>query len=504
VNHASNGGILRKQLGVVASLIAAALVLTGCAQIGGVLRSEAWNAGHSFGSNLSSSSYMEAFAGCQFAQPQVFPTSSESAYNDFMDGCTTAALSDSGASTSDGNEFESGSDSGQSALGEYPQEGQQYETSAVNLMREEVSFLDSQSSANWTFSKSGDPFGTAIGIVFDDYGGDGGCAIWWYESESDAQLAILNGKVNFFSEFYGQWTYTSGPSMILVAESASHPCYIDATRILKLDESYSPGEPGYEEEAPLEVYEWEPFFEIEQWGEFESYVSGCSTFACGNVQLKLQYTPPREVQAVLIAFYIDEQLVGRFDGQVNSGSVASLLDLDFTGIPKNGNNAVEARIYLNYSDDPIQSVDFSLLAEFSAIETLFAKHPEFYSDWQSSRSGLSDPYSVAQELVNAGVCDRISDLGNRVRCSASASNGLAPGYDAYIYTRAADIVGLTQGYTYDNTVFYSKDWAVSVYYAGWKASETDIVERMSALDWSVIGQDWRDPASCIGSCFVSR
>jgi hypothetical protein len=228
---------LKKQLGVAASLIAAALVLTGCAQIGGVLRSEAWNAGHSFGSNLSSSSYMEAFAGCQFAQPQVFPTSSESAYNDFMDGCTTAALSDSGASTSDGNEFESGSDSGQSALGEYPQEGQQYETSAVNLMREEVSFLDSQSSANWTFSKSGDPFGTAIGIVFDDYGGDGGCAIWWYESESDAQLAILNGKVNFFSEFYGQWTYTSGPSMILVAESASHPCYIDATRILKLEGS---------------------------------------------------------------------------------------------------------------------------------------------------------------------------------------------------------------------------------------------------------------------------
>ena len=103
---------------------------------------------------------------------------------------------------------------------------------AVRFMKDEISFLNSQSSASWSFSKSGDPLGSAIGIVFDDFGGSGGCAMWWYESEEAASLAILNFQVNFFSSFYRQWTYDFGPSIILVAESGNHPCYKDATRFL--------------------------------------------------------------------------------------------------------------------------------------------------------------------------------------------------------------------------------------------------------------------------------
>jgi hypothetical protein len=75
---------------IVAISLATALVAftSGCA----TLKSEAWKAGHSFGSKLSSESYMEAFAGCQFAQPQVFQVTTNSEYEDFMDGCTSAAL----------------------------------------------------------------------------------------------------------------------------------------------------------------------------------------------------------------------------------------------------------------------------------------------------------------------------------------------------------------------------------------------------------------------------
>jgi uncharacterized protein YceK len=73
-------------------LVTGALVLSGCGQITNLTRSEAWKAGQSFGSKLSSESYMEAFAGCQFAQPQVFSVTTNSEYEDFMDGCTSAAL----------------------------------------------------------------------------------------------------------------------------------------------------------------------------------------------------------------------------------------------------------------------------------------------------------------------------------------------------------------------------------------------------------------------------
>lgn len=263
------------------------------------------------------------------------------------------------------------------------------------------------------------------------------------------------------------------------------------------------GEPDVSEEEKPE--KWEPEFSFRPWEKFDSVISGCKYFACAVGQVLVEYTPPSSYSQLDVVFYSEGKLAGRNSLEIEQGDGSSLLDLRLDGIPVNGDNTLNVEVYERFTDNLLATEKMVVNVEMSPIEVLFAQNPDAFGNWSSrGNKEISDPFLIAEKLISAEICDRITDLGSRVRCSSTDSTGMAPGYDAYIYTKASDIVGLTQGYTYDNTVFYSSEWAISVYYPGWTASETDIVSRMNSLNWSVIGQDWRDPASCIGSCFVSR
>ena len=72
----------------ILSLAAITFLLAGC----GAVRSEAWNLGYDMGSEFEGTASLgEAKAGCEFSLAYLFPSASNSEYNDFMDGCITAA-----------------------------------------------------------------------------------------------------------------------------------------------------------------------------------------------------------------------------------------------------------------------------------------------------------------------------------------------------------------------------------------------------------------------------
>jgi hypothetical protein len=386
------------------------------------------------------------------------------------------------------------------------------------------------SEGEWFADPIGDLVTGSAGVILDaasEY--PSGCAIWWYDSRSNLTNGVLPNQASFFwTPHYFAWELPKGPAVILLANSPNDRCVdgflgasgLDPNASFELydptfSEGLSPSESqdtnadsqdtNSEDEFASQPISWEPDFHFTQWGDFESYIAGCSTFACGNVQIKIEYNPPTEYQDIDVTIFSQDKLVGRVRAFVEPGDVSSLLELEVTGIENGGENQFSVEVYDTYSDNLLATEGLVISVEMSPVEKLFAQNAESFANWASGGNKvLTDPYSLAEELINVGICDSVSDDGSRVRCSGSGGTGFAPGYDAYIYSRAADIVSLTQGYTYDNTVFYSSKWAISIYYPGWTASDTDIVTRMDALKWTVIGQDWRDEASCIGSCYVSR
>lgn len=355
-----------------------------------------------------------------------------------------------------------------------------------------------------------------------------GCAAWWYNSKEELSKGILNHAESFFwTSTYYSWELPSGPAVILLANSKTDRCVdgfmsamgfqiaegFDIFDTSDKNESNSQGAAPdlSENEGESEVSEeekpekWEPEFNFRPWAKFDSVISGCKYFACAVGQVLVEYTPPSSYSPLDVVFYSEGKLAGRNSLEIEQGDGSSLLDLRLDGIPVNGDNTLNVEVYDRFTDKLLATEKMVVNVEMSPIEVLFAQNPDAFGNWSSrGNKEISDPFLIAEKLLSAEICDRVTDLGSRVRCSSTDSPGFAPNYDAYIYTNASDIVGLTQGYTYDNTVFYSSEWAISVYYPGWTASETDIVSRMNSLNWSVIGQDWRDPASCIGSCFVSR
>ena len=105
------------------------------------------------------------------------------------------------------------------------------------LMNDSLTRLNSNSSnGKWTKSQINDLSGLSIGMFLDDYGGGGGCGLWWYETEQNANRALDEGWINLFSNFYGTWVFENGATIVLVAENSSHPCYQDSVRILNLEQ----------------------------------------------------------------------------------------------------------------------------------------------------------------------------------------------------------------------------------------------------------------------------
>ncbi len=90
------------------------------------------------------------------------------------------------------------------------------------------------SNGRWARDVFDDGSGLSIGILLDEYEQGGGCAMWWYETVVDADTAISQNQINFFSSFYKQWVFGNGASMVLVAEGGSQQCFLDAKNILGL------------------------------------------------------------------------------------------------------------------------------------------------------------------------------------------------------------------------------------------------------------------------------
>lgn len=108
--------------------------------------------------------------------------------------------------------------------------------SAFELMDKSMAELEADSPDVYWEADFGDESGLSIGLFLDNYadGTFGGCAIWWYENVEDANTAIDTGWVNFFSDFWNQWVFDNGASVVIIAEEPTHSCYLDSTRVLDL------------------------------------------------------------------------------------------------------------------------------------------------------------------------------------------------------------------------------------------------------------------------------
>lgn len=104
------------------------------------------------------------------------------------------------------------------------------------LMNNALGWLnDEDPDGNWYVDPFGNESDLVVGVLLDDYSVyPEGCAAWWFNSDSDREKALSQGKVNLFSENYGWWIYDSGPVVLVVANSENDTCFGNIERILEL------------------------------------------------------------------------------------------------------------------------------------------------------------------------------------------------------------------------------------------------------------------------------
>lgn len=267
------------------------------------------------------------------------------------------------------------------------------------------------------------------------------------------------------------------------------------------DESAETFEPI--ENSLFGIRAWAESISATQWSPFQSYVENCNSLACGYVDLVFSYEPREVIEIVDVVMLSGDQQVGRFDLRVGAGERSSLVSVELSGVSKGGVTDFELLLFEAFSGEQIGTAQIELDVKLSAIESMFAENRANFENWTyGGNVQLSDPFIIARQLEEAGVCDAVSQDGSRVRCSRGLNE--SPAYDAYIYTFAADIVWQSLVPSRKRTVFFSPSWAVDIRYPGWTASDTDIIQRMESLDWEVLMQDYMDPLNCVGSCFVAR
>jgi hypothetical protein len=257
------------------------------------------------------------------------------------------------------------------------------------------------------------------------------------------------------------------------------------------------------EEAYLsQIRAWVATLSAEQATPFVSYIENCSTFACGSVEISMRFRASGD-DVLEVRVTDSSSQLGTFDLITSSGDRSSVVFVELSGLKASGKRELTLEFYEAYSQQPVGSKTLRLDTKLGAMEAFFGRHSDNFENWdQGSSRQLGDPMEIARALQGAGVCDSISQDGSRLRCTRTS--GESPGYDAYIYTRAADIVPQSLGRSWDHTTFFGSTWAVSVFYPGWTASDTDIVSRMDSLRWEVLRQDDRDPKGCVTSCFIAR
>lgn len=123
--------------------------------------------------------------------------------------------------------------------------------------------------------------GPDASVLLDNYGSNLGCAIWFYETENDADSALKNGFVNLFSSFYQQWTISTGESLIVVADSPDLLCYADALQRLNLQQST----PRFYDAGPtrLEL--------AEEWAKTVKITSVGEAFLQRRIDLEIESAP---------------------------------------------------------------------------------------------------------------------------------------------------------------------------------------------------------------------
>lgn len=88
----------------------------------------------------------------------------------------------------------------------------------------------------WFEDPYSDASGLSVGVLLDEYSvAPEGCALWWYDSESDLN-AHLETSSEFFDSFYWQsWIYDAGPAVLLATNGPEDACYFSAVMILELE-----------------------------------------------------------------------------------------------------------------------------------------------------------------------------------------------------------------------------------------------------------------------------
>lgn len=344
----------------------------------------------------------------------------------------------------------------------------------------------------------------------------GGCAIWWWDTRADLETDISRGfLLGISTPNLAYWELPLGPAALITSQLPKEPCLVnlyDATSLgdaelfwpfqegddigTEFDEQYS------DELSDFEVTrEWAATIEIRQAGEFTGDREYCDFFACGIAPLEITYEPPAAPRWLDLVFYLDEDVVSLFPLYIEANQTSSVADVDLAGITTNGSNSIRADIFGSNSE-AVGTIFFELNARLTPIEELFAAHPASFVQWTQNFDQLVDPYQLANQLVSSGICDSIIEDDRRLRCVSSPDAPEA--LDAYIYTSPYDIVQQSLGHRYDNTAFFSAQWAVQIFYPGRKFEDSRLMELMQPLKWSVMGQDWNSVDGCTNDCFVKR
>jgi hypothetical protein len=112
-----------------------------------------------------------------------------------------------------------------------------FETGYALMMRALGWLNDEDPNGRWFQDPYKSTSDLVVGVLLDDYSVyPSGCAAWWFNSKSDKDKALDQGRLNLFSENYWSWVYDSGPALLVVTNSESDRCYKNIRKILELQD----------------------------------------------------------------------------------------------------------------------------------------------------------------------------------------------------------------------------------------------------------------------------
>lgn len=458
--------------------------LTGCA----ALQSDAWRAGHAFGSKFNFDTYMEAFGGCQFAQPEIYPVTSNSEYEDFMDGCTSAALKDSEplpTSSSSGN----------------PQGGEGNFSSDGNPVAIDSSFAED-------FIRSS--FFESMGV--------------WFLAECPELMSGFDGS---------KFTCYACPELYVAGEIGGGYFYGDGSTEFRCDAAYeglavdyvvlngqmlldnksirgaNPGATGKDPNSAtgglgggdltnsaadddLELAFVKPNISvttsvIKAFGLHQTVSLGmgpCKTPMCIELRVIIESEPVPE-DAVGVDVWITLVL--------RDGSGQSILERKMF-LSKDGGSDGFVKNFTWFDTRDIDELYFELIEDGTVIftgkptlEISSSALDELMPLWVSpegtltSDGDISDRAGIREALFDSGVCNAEGAYGSDCRLVSADSTVLN---EVWIATTAKVIRSWAiEDYFYNRSDFFADSWAIQIQY---KKPNNQLFEDALSLDWDVV------------------